>query len=96
MHVDIDAAKSLNFDDVYGHGMLSMAMLGRAVTHWAPQSSLLNFSTRFTALAHVGDVLTCRARVKHVEAGVAELELTVADQTGEVKLNGAARIKVDG
>lgn len=50
IHVDIDAAKAAGFDDVFAHGMLSMAYLGRLVTSWVPQSQLRALSTRFTSI----------------------------------------------
>src|SRR5690349_21771642 len=38
IHVDIDFAKKFGFKDVFAHGMLSMAFLGRLVTSWVPQT----------------------------------------------------------
>ena len=32
IHVDIDFAKAAGYDDVFAHGMLSMAILGRLLT----------------------------------------------------------------
>jgi acyl dehydratase len=31
-----DVAKSAGMDDVFAHGMLSMAYLGRLLTNWVP------------------------------------------------------------
>src|SRR6218665_1520500 len=36
IHIDIDFARSAGLDDVFAHGMLSAAYVGRPVTHWAP------------------------------------------------------------
>jgi acyl dehydratase len=94
MHVDIDVARSGGSDDVFAQGMLIMAMLGRAITSWAPQERLLDFSVRFTAMTLVGDELTCRGEVVRVEQGVAELNVSVTDQTGAQKLSGTAQIRV--
>ena len=38
MHIDIDYARAAGETDVFAHGMLVMAYLGRAVTSWVPQS----------------------------------------------------------
>ncbi len=38
LHIDSDYAKSAGMDDVFGHGMLSMAYLAQLLTHWRPQA----------------------------------------------------------
>jgi acyl dehydratase len=63
IHVDIDFARSHGHEDVFAHGMLSMAYLGRLLTRWAPVSALRGFRVRFTAVTRVHDVVTCSARV---------------------------------
>ena len=40
IHVDLDFAKKFGFKDVFTHGMLSMAFLGRLVTSWVPQKQV--------------------------------------------------------
>src|ERR1700741_3163852 len=40
MHVDLDAAKSVGLPDVFAHGMLLMAYLGRLLTNWVPQDRI--------------------------------------------------------
>src|SRR6218665_1122215 len=37
IHIDIDFARSAGLDDVFGHGMLSAAYVGRLDTDWAGQ-----------------------------------------------------------
>jgi acyl dehydratase len=39
IHLDIDVARSVGLDDVFAHGMLSMAYLGRLLTNWTPPSA---------------------------------------------------------
>ncbi|MGY4103629.1 MaoC/PaaZ C-terminal domain-containing protein [Nocardia sp. R16R-3T] len=53
IHIDLDAAKAAGLDDVFAHGMLSMAYLGRLLTAAVPQSRLRELSTRFTAITPV-------------------------------------------
>src|SRR6478672_1544743 len=55
IHVDLDFARAAGFDDVFAHGMLSMAYLGRMLTDWIPQEALRGFRVRFTAITHVHD-----------------------------------------
>ena len=94
VHVDIDFARRAGYPDVFAHGMLSMAWLGRLLTNWAPQSQLREFGVRFTALTQVGDAVTCSGSVSELfEAdGERRARLTVktADAAGQVKLLGDA------
>jgi acyl dehydratase len=96
MHVDIDFARRAGAPDVFAHGMLAMAYLGRMLTSTLPLSALRSFGVRFAAVTRVGDVLTCRAKVEErVEANggpLLRLKLTATDQQGEVKLSGDALI----
>ena len=53
IHVDIDFAKKFGFKDVFAHGMLSMAFLGRLVTSYVPQAQVKKIGTRFTSITWV-------------------------------------------
>ena len=96
MHIDSDFAKQSGMDDVFAHGMLSMAYLGRLLTNWVPQTALREFSTRFSAITHVGDQLTCQGIVtetfERANEHCVRLRLTAANQQGEIKLQGEAVI----
>ncbi len=61
IHIDIDFARAAGMSDVFAHGMLSMAWLGRMVTNWAPQRDLREFSVRFSAMTHVGERIVAPA-----------------------------------
>src|SRR5947199_10251006 len=63
IHVDLDFARASGFDDVFAHGMLSMAYLGRMLTNWIPPSALREFRVRFTAITHVHDRVICTGRI---------------------------------
>jgi acyl dehydratase len=94
IHVDLDFAREAGFDDVFAHGMLSMAYLGRMLTDWMPQSALREFRVRFTAITHVHDRVICTGRVverlgRHGEQ-VARVEIQAATHRGEVTLTGEA------
>lgn len=95
-HIDIDAARAAGMDDVFAHGMLSMAYLGRLLTGWCPQSCIRQFDARFVSIAHVGDVITCRGQVvnkkEHGGEQLITVSLQAADQHGDVKLTGSATI----
>lgn len=94
IHVDIDFAKKAGYPDVFAHGMLSMAWLGRLLTDWVPQPRIREFGVRFTALTQVGEVITCSGTVTELfEAGGerrARLSIQTVNAAGQVKLAGDA------
>jgi acyl dehydratase len=99
VHVDSDYARSQGRDDVFAHGMLSAAYLGRLLTQWRPQQALLAFTTRFVAVTKVHDVLSCSGRITAIETVngvcIAELALEVRNQQGVLKCSGEARVRID-
>jgi acyl dehydratase len=98
MHVDIDFARRAGAPDVFAHGMLGMAYLGRMLSAALPLSALRSFGVRFAAVTHVGDVLSCRAQViERIETGsgpLLRLELSATDAKGELKLGGDALVAI--
>ena len=94
IHIDIDFARAAGMPDVFAHGMLSMAWLGRLITLWVPQRDLREFSVRFAAMTQVGERITCTGRVaaKFERDGERLLRLVVetANEGGEVKTTGEA------
>lgn len=66
LHIDSDYAKQAGMDDVFGHGMLSMAYLAQAVRSWAPQDKLRSWSTRFTAITPLYATVHCRGVVQEI------------------------------
>lgn len=63
IHIDLDFARKAGLEDVFAHGMLSMAILGRVATDWAGFDRLRSLSARFTAITPVGSTVTCEGRV---------------------------------
>ncbi len=94
MHVDIDFAKKAGFPDVFTHGMLVMAYLGKALTDAVHPASIRSFSTRFAAITQLGARLTCEGHVTelfdHEGERRAKVALTTKDENGEIKLAGEA------
>ncbi len=94
IHIDIDFARKAGMPDVFAHGMLSMAYLGRLLTLWVDQRQIRNFGVRFVGITHLGHRITCTGHV--VEKLEAEgerrvkLELRTANQYGESKILGDA------
>ncbi|WP_051399608.1 MaoC/PaaZ C-terminal domain-containing protein [Haloechinothrix halophila] len=92
IHIDIDAAKKFGYDDVFAHGMLSMAYLGRLLTDWVPQEKIRSYRVRFTAVTPLHAEPTCTGRVTAIDDGIAIVELTVTLADGTVTLRGDATI----
>jgi acyl dehydratase len=98
IHIDIDVARSAGLDDVFAHGMLSMAYLGQLLTNWVPQDRIRTFGVRFAAITPVHARPTCTGSVVSIAevAGErrADLELAVTLADGTVTLAGIATIAV--
>ena len=96
IHIDIDFARQAGMPDVFAHGMLSMAWLGRMLTGWTAQRNLREFTVRFSAITQVGERITCRGRVaeKLERDGerLVRVEVQTTNEAGEVKLVGEALI----
>lgn len=93
IHIDIDFAKQAGMPDVFAHGMLGMAYLGRLLTGWAPQTAIREFSTRFVSITQIHAVITCTGTVvEKLDGNLVRLEIQAADQNGDVKLTGGAII----
>jgi acyl dehydratase len=88
MHIDIDFAHKAGAPDVFAHGMLVMALLGRAVTTWVPREALQTFSARFVSVTDVGDALTCAGEITEVLEDRATASLTVANAAGVPRVTG--------
>lgn len=94
MHIDIDVAKSAGLGDVFAHGMLSMAYLGRILTDNFDAGSIRSYRVRFASITPVHGKPTATATVVSVENNLATLELAVTLEDGTVTLTGDAVVAV--
>ncbi|SHJ60095.1 Acyl dehydratase [Shimia gijangensis] len=96
IHIDTDFAKKAGLQDVFAHGMLSMAQLGRVATDWAGIDRLRGLSSRFTALTPVGATVTCEGRIaekfEQDGAPMLRIALTATIDDGTQTLRGEALI----
>lgn len=94
IHIDIDFARKARMPDVFAHGMLSAAYLGRLLTNWVPQDQIRRMSVRFTGITHLGHTPVCTGRIvdKLEEGGEqrVRIEIKCANQYGEDKIVGEA------
>ncbi len=98
IHLDIDVARSAGLDDVFAHGMLSMAYLGRLLSGWVDQRRIRSYAVRFTAITPVHGQPTCHGRVTALTEidgeRRAELDLVVTLADGTTTLTGVAVIAI--
>jgi acyl dehydratase len=96
MHTDEVAAQAAGLPSVFGHGMFSMGLLGRALTDWAGPGNLTNYRVRFTKQTWPGETLTTVVTVtaKREEEGqkLVDVEVGLVNQDGEGKLTGSATV----
>ena len=94
IHIDIDFARKARQPDVFAHGMLSAAYLGRLLTHWVPQTQLRRLAVRFVGITQLGHIphLTGRVTEKFEQDGEkrVRLEIQCGNQFGEPKIIGEA------
>lgn len=94
VHIDLDFARKARQPDVFAHGMLSVAYLGRLLTGWVAQQQIRSLSVRFTGITQLGHVPTCSARVidSFEVDGERRVRLAIrcANQYGDDKLVGEA------
>jgi len=95
IHIDLDVARAAGLDDVFAHGMLSMAHLGRLVTGWVPAERLRSLQARFVSITPVLAEPTCHGTVRELrDDGTAVLDLVVRLADGTPTLTGTAVIDV--
>jgi acyl dehydratase len=92
MHIDLDVAKSAGLDDVFAHGMLSMAYLGRLLTDNFDPAKIRSYRVRFASITPVHSKPTATGKVTSFENGLATLELTITLADGTVTLTGDATV----
>ena len=94
MHHDEVKAKEAGLPSVFGHGMFSMGLLGKAITDWVGVGNLKTYKVRFTKQTWPGETLTSKIQVtaKRKEDGenLVDLEVSLSNQDGEVKVAGEA------
>jgi len=94
MHHDEVAAQAAGLPSVFGHGMLSMGILGKAITDFVGIGNLKSYKVRFTKQTWPDEELTSKVVVTakdHADgAKLVTLEVSLANQNGELKVQGEA------
>ncbi len=96
LHIDSDYAKEAGMEDVFVHGMLSMAYLAQLLTRWVPQERIRRWGVRFKAITPLHAVLRCTGKVVEIfeENGeqLARVKLTAVTDQGLTTVEGEALV----
>ena len=94
MHHDEVKATGAGMPSVFGHGMLSMGIVGAALTDFVGVENVKEFSVRFVKQTWPGETLRTRIVVTGVRESegttLVDLECSLANGDGEVKVQGSA------
>ena len=94
MHTDEVKAKEAGLPSVFGHGMFSAGLLATAITNYVGIGTLKRYKVRFAKQTWPGETFITSVKVtgKRKEDGenLVDLECTLSNQDGEVKVAGEA------
>lgn len=96
IHTDPEFARSVGFDDVILQGLCTMTFVHQALAEWSggDPDAVESLEVRFLDPVYPGDELAIEGTVDAVEDGVAEVDVTVVDQDGDVVLAGRGEVAV--
>ena len=94
MHTDEVKAKEAGLPSVFGHGMFSAGFLAKALTDYVGVGNLKKYKVRFAKQTWPGETfqtkITVTAKRKENGSNLVDLEATLLNQDGEVKVAGEA------
>jgi acyl dehydratase len=96
LHSDeVFATQVAGFPGVFAHGMLTMALTGRALTDWVGEDRLLTFGVRFRGQVWPGDTLVTTMTLTAVHEDSAEFDVRTTNQDGMDVVTGTASARLD-
>jgi acyl dehydratase len=94
MHHDEVKAKAAGLPSVFGHGMFSAGLLGKAITDYVGIGNLRQYKVRFVKQTWPGEEFVTRVvvRAKRKDDGdnLVDLDCALTNAEGEVKVEGEA------
>lgn len=94
MHHDEVQAQGAGLPSVFGHGMFTMGLLGKALSDYVGVGNLRVYKVRFTKQTWPDEKLTTKITVKkkYDESGEhrVDLDCEVVNDSGEAKVSGVA------
>lgn len=96
MHTDEVAAKVAGMPSVFGHGMFSAGLLATALTNWAGVGSVVSYKVRFVKQTWPSEEfetsITVTGKRQDGAKGLVDVECSLANKDGEVKVSGEATL----
>ncbi|MBX3041028.1 MAG: MaoC family dehydratase [Bdellovibrionaceae bacterium] len=95
MHMDDEYAAKTRFKKRIAHGMLSAALISRALgQHLGPGGIYLSQNLKFMSPVYIGDTVSVELTVSSYreERGIGAIETLVKNQNGELCVKGEAMI----
>jgi acyl dehydratase len=96
---EVFATKVAGYPSTFAHGMLTMGMTGKMLTHYVGHGRLTRFGVRFVSQVWPGDTLTARATVTAVREQdgqhFVDLTLSTVNQDGREVAAGNASARID-
>jgi acyl dehydratase len=93
LHIDSDHAKAAGFDDVFAHGMLSMAYLAQLLTGSFPPDRIRAWSARFQAITPLHATVRCTGEISEILEADGERQARI---TLRAEANGVATLQGTG
>ena len=94
MHHDEVKAKAAGLPSVFGHGMFSAGLLGKAITDYVGIGNVRRYKVRFVKQTWPGEEFVTRVVVKAKRKddgdNLVDLECALTNAEGEVKVEGEA------
>ena len=92
-----EAARELGFPGAIVPGVMSQGLLAATIHRWAPSSRIERMDTVFRAPVLVDHPIVIKAVVTDIDEddAVVELDLTVANEAGETRVFGTAKVVFD-
>ena len=91
-----EAAKKEGLPGAIVPGIMSQGILAAVIHAWAPDAEVLKLDTTFRQPVIVDSKPLCRGVVTDMndEARTVEIDLTIANETGETRVVGTATVKL--
>jgi acyl dehydratase len=83
LHIDSDYAKAAGSNDVFAHGMLTMAYLAQALRLWVPPERIRSWKARFISIVPLHATIHCCGVVTEIfeEFGERRARLQISAHT---------------
>ena len=94
-HWDPDYARRQGQRAIYANSLHIFGLLDRAVTEWAgPRSFLMRRNVRLVSSMYAGDTVTVTGVVDNSDGNVADVDLTITNQNGDVIATSRSTVRL--